>query len=1681
MKSITDLNGIGLNTTDYTDNRDPSVTFTTLYPVSQPLTVYQGAAHILPVASDITEIINFSQAAVSYIIDLRTTQLDCTVQWTTIPAGCILTNPAHNVWKITGINSVATWNAIKNPTVTINENVLTDISYLVTIEYLTTKYVSWNVNIHTLLYDVLSDGSVFYFEDGYDQLIDNGPNVFDYRATQSTWTVTITPDDTTVFTSIYTSGIGGTSSVNPSTKVVTITGTKTQVNSHLDNLYMNFPANNTLDMNLTYFAINGTGTLSMSKTQSLVCNTVRYLGFSGSDNYAEDNSFTLTGLPLITNYATTTYEGNTPKTLNIIDTLYDLTATGPSFSGDVVFSPSYTPAIGTGSFVFNAQNDGYLYAQNTNVGQMGSGNSTVELWFKPLTGYMTGSLHGIINKRNFSGVSPGSWGLGFNGTNNSLYFSEMPDVAGITTLTTAANTITRNSWQHIAVVRYNGTIKIWINGNLKATSASASTVDYSLNGNAVRIGDWDSQGGNQLQATYVDEIRVSTTARYTDYFFSPTTAFATDPYTTLLMHFEENARYDTSGSVSVNTLVKKLGTAALWFNRGALTANASYDWNWYASDYTCELFVYKTAVSPVIYPLEIGLKENTGTLNCWSFGIDNSNKGRFYYYDGTERHIIGTSTLALNTWHHLAFTFTKKTNQIKLFVNGIVEATFKVTGTPLYYNTVLLNLGKYANNSFSGYMDEIRISKTVRYTNNFTPPTTAFTVDNYTNFLLHGDGYNGSVITDSSTSITGANYTYTITPSDTTAWRNISSTGVGGTFTTNNNVVTITGNKSQVNNRLSTITLRPASDYTSSYTITANATMPEGVQKSRTYGINCLYVHDEVANVGGSRAFSYDTVGTLVFASNTPQITDLDETTPNYTITLTSSMGKFGTSAANAVTNYSYTGTKAQINALFPTILFVVTPGIYGTGSYTYTQTKGAVLQNTTSGFLVGPTYLYSPTTIPAFTSETIAEGTSGTFTNPLTISYLSAPLTVTIIPTNIVNGQNVPDFNWTVSFAAMDGGINRTQGANSNIIVLSGIDTIAKFNSIKNFTYQSSSYFNGTFDIEFRISDSFSVTLGKHVTVTEEYPMSVLTTTAYTYSNTSSGVTLNAKSIGLVPTLVDTGETSYIWTLTLTPSFLNVVSYSGLAATGATFSQTASGILTLTGTISQINTRLASLLITIIPNVNYDFSMTWYASNSTTTETSNRTFALSNVNTSVLGLTRASETFFPNSSTLITNGPLITSGETGTFKLEVYSEDMATMTNMTGYSIVYVTDSTPTGQSIGSIASSSNIPLRYVMCSDGSTAAFMYYQSISSVNYPRCAVYKRTGDTWSLMETLLPPTGNGVTEDWGTINGPQPNLYMNTTGTKLYIGARDASTGTKKVYIYTRSGNTFGNPGLVTLGLSGELHDVAENGTFMAVANVYSGGSGSVTIYNSSGTAIYGYNDPLLSTTTSQHYGARVSLSGDGNYTAVVTEGPTQIYIYKNEAGTSNDAILPLAYSGSHSMSTPGELRLNYDGTRVTLVVRNPANVRVYIFSRSGNTWTLVNSFTDSGGWTAQSTISPDVNNIWIGGGNYITTDGSTGVVSVPMSGYGTVLTDNLGRKTGFNPTAGIIYSYLQTKQAGNPSFTAALPNPLTFNGSKEDLNILIDNIYLTTSRTGTFQLIYKATTPSGVIVLRNQTVNRG
>lgn len=88
--------------------------------------------------------------------------------------------------------------------------------------------------------------------------------------------------------------------------------------------------------------------------------------------------------------------------------------------------------------------------------------------------------------------------------------------------------------------------------------------------------------------------------------------------------------------------------------------------------------------------------------------------------------IVGTTTVGLDTWYHVALTRSGTT--VTLWLDGASEGSYSSSSTFLANGTGLYIMAAKDSGGFSkGYLDNLRITKgACRYTGTFTPPTSDF-------------------------------------------------------------------------------------------------------------------------------------------------------------------------------------------------------------------------------------------------------------------------------------------------------------------------------------------------------------------------------------------------------------------------------------------------------------------------------------------------------------------------------------------------------------------------------------------------------------------------------------------------------------------------------------------------------------------------------------------------------------------------------------------------------------------------------------------------------------------------------------------------------------------------------------------------------------------------------------------
>jgi hypothetical protein len=128
-----------------------------------------------------------------------------------------------------------------------------------------------------------------------------------------------------------------------------------------------------------------------------------------------------------------------------------------------------------------------------------------------------------------------------------------------------------------------------------------------------------------------------------------------------------------------------------------------------------------------------------------AFGANNATSGET---------LCGSSLVADGGWHHVAVTRRHSDGLLRIFVDGQLDAqadgpdgdvSYRDGRETPFEDDPFLVIGAEKHDagpeypSYSGWVDEIRLSKVLRYTSPFAPPTAPFTTDGDTVALYHLD------------------------------------------------------------------------------------------------------------------------------------------------------------------------------------------------------------------------------------------------------------------------------------------------------------------------------------------------------------------------------------------------------------------------------------------------------------------------------------------------------------------------------------------------------------------------------------------------------------------------------------------------------------------------------------------------------------------------------------------------------------------------------------------------------------------------------------------------------------------------------------------------------------------------------------------------------------------------------
>ena len=397
--------------------------------------------------------------------------------------------------------------------------------------------------------------------------------------------------------------------------------------------------------------------------------------------------------------------------------------------------------FGGSSALFDGTGD-YLYISE-NMQIAGDGDDfTIELWIRWNS---TSGSQGITSDRpptSAGYVSPNFY-LEKN-SSNGFFFG----YAGGGDIITSGSLVTTGVWYHLAVVRYSGSTKFYLNGTQQGGALTRTGI---IGDGTLSIGAFVGLYVNG----WIDEFRVSNTARYTSGFTAPTAPFVNDENTLLLLHMDgtdgstvftddngvgrSRVGVTAIGNAQIDTALSKFGgSSALFDGTGDyLQSPLASTINFGTGDFTVECWIRFASLTNG----EVFIS-GSGTGSVFIQHISNAFRiGRAgVAFDST----TSTVTTNTNTWYH--FAVSRSSGNMKIFVDGV--AYFDSTNTNNYSFSTNIWIGGTSTTSqqLNGYLDEVRISDTARYTSGFTPSTTPFQNDDNTLLLLHMDGTDASTV-----------------------------------------------------------------------------------------------------------------------------------------------------------------------------------------------------------------------------------------------------------------------------------------------------------------------------------------------------------------------------------------------------------------------------------------------------------------------------------------------------------------------------------------------------------------------------------------------------------------------------------------------------------------------------------------------------------------------------------------------------------------------------------------------------------------------------------------------------------------------------------------------------------------------------------------------------------------------
>ena len=410
-----------------------------------------------------------------------------------------------------------------------------------------------------------------------------------------------------------------------------------------------------------------------------------------------------------------------------------------------------------GAVLESTDDDQGITASGTNLFTLNE-DFTLEAWVKINSETTNDTLFRIGNNTYASlfGHAPsgGTWKLWLPNAGDTNF-----GTIGVTLFT---GLTAGSGWHHIALTKSGTTFRGFVDG----VQTSADIVDATTfpigNGNLkIGLGNGSAGNGYGIDGQWQDVRYTKGIARYSGSFTPPDSALINTPEylgdfgvdrstdgtgVTLLLDGSSDTT-DVTGVPTITNPNSDVSTTAtdpgshpyatnfLSFDntagaiaRAKLVVANDESVNFGNDDFTIEAWIYRAAGEGGTNGAIFSSRNVSGGAGPM---VHFNGSGQLALYYGASR-IAGSTVLAAETWYHIALTV--KDNIARLFLDGIQEGSDWDSTTNSFTPQTTFDIGHEiysgVQQDFYGYMTDIRITRGVaRYTDSFTPPTSALSAD----------------------------------------------------------------------------------------------------------------------------------------------------------------------------------------------------------------------------------------------------------------------------------------------------------------------------------------------------------------------------------------------------------------------------------------------------------------------------------------------------------------------------------------------------------------------------------------------------------------------------------------------------------------------------------------------------------------------------------------------------------------------------------------------------------------------------------------------------------------------------------------------------------------------------------------------------------------------------------------